>query len=427
MTVPTTSGRLHPIERDGLVIARGVRYARADRFAPVAPAPGDADADATVRGPACPQDPSEPLSVTGPIADALRKDEHCQVLTVTAPAQAAGLPVMVFFHGGSYLHGGGESPKYDMDSLARAGVVAVSVTYRLGILGYLPPDGGTNLGFSDQLEALRWVRDNIAAFGGDPARVTIFGQSAGGDSVIALAATPAARGLFHRAVVQSAPLGLRKDKSFVIERVRRHLVASLPDLRSASYETILAAQRRANAFAGRFGPTVGTAVFVPILDDPDGVGLAGLLARVAPDVELLIGWVREDAAPFVADSPAALLERLGSRGRRVQAWLTSWFTEHLFAEPARRLARHWRASGGRAATYRFDWAPDGGPWGACHCMELPCLFDGDWSDAPMLAGQPVPPELAAEVKAAWVAFARDGVAGLARRDLRFDVRATMDR
>jgi para-nitrobenzyl esterase len=146
--------------------------------------------------------------VTGPLVASLQQGEQCLVLSITAPVGARSLPVMVWFHGGAYVSGGGESAKYDADDLAGRGIVVVSVTYRLGVLGYLPPTstGADNLGLLDQLEALRWVQRNIATFGGDPGQVTIFGQSAGGDSVLSLVALPSAVDLYQRAIVQSAPV-----------------------------------------------------------------------------------------------------------------------------------------------------------------------------------------------------------------------------
>src|SRR5262249_54860998 len=174
---------------DGALLhVRGIRYGRAARFAaPQAMTPWFDVLDATARGPACPQLPSRLEFVTGRVIDDLPMSEDCQGLSVTAPSDADGLPVMVWFHGGAYVTGGGEAPKYDADELARGGrVVVVRVSYRLGVLGYLSPSGVDNLGLRDQVLALQWVHDNIAAFGGDPNKVTVFGQSAGGDSVFSL-------------------------------------------------------------------------------------------------------------------------------------------------------------------------------------------------------------------------------------------------
>ena len=202
------------VDNDGVLVrARGIPYATAERFAAPVPVPDfQTPVNATVRGPACPQNESRLKFLNGRVAEDLAGSEACLVVSVTAPALADGLPVMVWLHGGAYQTGGGEAPKYDPDALVREGnVVVVNVTYRLGVFGYLVPDGAgvTNAGLRDQIAALKWVQRNIAAFGGDPSNVTVFGQSAGADSVVCLLVADGTEGLFHRAIMQSAPLGLR--------------------------------------------------------------------------------------------------------------------------------------------------------------------------------------------------------------------------
>ncbi|MGV9673912.1 carboxylesterase family protein [Nocardia sp. NPDC003482] len=423
-TIDTTAGSVRVHRVGGLTHARGVRYASAQRFGAPQPLPrSPAVLDATTRGPACPQDPSRLDNVNGPIVDELQQSEDCLVLSVTAPDDAAGLPVMVWFHGGAYMSGGGEAPKYDPDDLAREGVVVVNVTYRLGVLGYLTPTGTgvDNLGLLDQIAALHWVRDNIAAFGGDPASVTVFGQSAGADSVLALIAAPTARGLFRRAIAQSAPTGARTERTAMTQAMReafdRHLDA---DPLTASVGEILAAQRHAVTAAQSFKVVSGLP-FGPIYGiDPLPVSLYDALAEAAPHIELMIGYTKDDAVPFVAMDPrAAKLAKLGLVGRLVERIIAKRATAGLFGDSAAELAKLWTSFGGHVATFRFDWQPEGAPFGACHCMDLPLLFNGDWSDAPMLAGHRVPAPLAAQVRRTWADFARYGTGGLPTRTLRF--------
>jgi para-nitrobenzyl esterase len=297
------------------------------------------------------------------------------------------------------------------------------VTYRLGVFGYLAPavSGQDNLGLWDQIEALRWIRENIAAFGGDPTQVTVFGQSAGGDSIIGLIAAAPARGLFHRAIVQSAPLGLRRDRDAMTAAMREALAEHLPgDPSAASTEQVLAAQRHVVASAQPFGAPGGMP-FAPVAGrDPLPADLDVALADAATRVDLLIGSTRDDAAPFVAMNPQARrLGRLGGIGRGLQRQITRRVTARIFSESVEHVAALWAGAGGQVATYRFDWSPPGSRLGACHCIELPFLFSGNWNDAPMLAGQPVPADLAAQVRRTWTAFARSGVAGLDDRTLRF--------
>lgn len=421
------------VEAAGLIHARGVRYGTVRRFAPAEPAsPGQERADGTRRGPACPQLPSRLDTVNGPVVDELASDEDCLVLSVVAPADADGLPVMVWFHGGAYMTGSGEAVKYDTDALVREGhVVVVNVSYRLGIFGYLTPDGidEDNLGLRDQILALRWVRDNIAQFGGASGRVTIFGQSAGGDSVLSLMLCPETEGLFRRAIMQSAPLGVRDGRGAMTASQRGVVTDALgPTPRAASVEQMLSAQAAAIHAAASFGAVSGLP-FAPILGRaplPDAAEVPARIAEIAPRIELLIGYTKNDAAPFVAMRPAARsLDRLGVLGKIILRIVTGAATRKIFGRPARRLADDWARHGGHVATYRFDWAPEDAPFGACHCIDLPNLFGApaDWADAPMLGPtRAIDAELATRVRRCWTGFAHAGITVLKRRTLRFDVK-----
>ncbi|MFD4674427.1 carboxylesterase family protein [Lentzea sp. NPDC058450] len=370
----------------GLVQARGIRYATADRFAPPTPVAWDGERGST-RGPACPQPPSALVAVVGNSVEGLEFSEHCQVLSVTAPADASGLPVMVWFHGGAYVTGSGESFKYETTLLASEGVVVVSVSYRLGVFGYLRD----NLGLQDQFVALRWVRDNIASFGGDPSNVTIFGQSAGGDSVYALMLTDT-EALFHRAIMQSAPLGTRSPE-------RADMTAALQTAVEVDATTpvvdVLAAQAAAVASVGpQFAPSGGMP-FAPVVE--------GDLGAAASRVELLIGHTADDGSPYVPSR---------------EHWEA--VTELIFAGGARSFVADFAAAGGEVATYLFRWAPEGAPLGSCHCMELPFLFDPEpWLGAGMLAGAKPDPDLARTIRSTWAGFAREGLAALPSRTLEF--------
>jgi para-nitrobenzyl esterase len=420
------------VDDDGaLTRARGIPYATSERFAaPVPASPVGDPFDATKRGPACPQLPSRLEPVTGPVVGGLATSERCQVLSVTAPSDADGLPVMVWFHGGAYVSGGGEAPKYDPDALATEGrVVVVTVTYRLGIFGYLNPtaNGEGNFGLSDQLLALRWTRQNIASFGGDPGRVTIFGQSAGGDSVWSLLQCADADGLFQRAILQSAPLGVRSGREKMTAAMAQAVTTSLNGVSpgDASVEQLLDAQAAAVTAAQRFG-SVGGFPFAPI------AGLAPLpaatetnrrLAAASRRVEILVGYARDDANAFVGIDPRVRrLRRLGIIGSAITRLTVKTMTRRIFGGPALALAQFWRTSGGKAATFRVDWAPPGAPFGACHCIELPLLFGSSetWADAPMLgrATHPIDDDLARKVRGYWAGFAYKGVAALGSSPLR---------
>lgn len=213
--VEAPAGKLEGSEVDGIRAFKGIPYARPPvgdlRWRPPVPAPGWTGVrEATKFGKACIQPPPNPASVY--YSGALPTSEDCLTLNVWAPAGAKKLPVMVWIHGGALAGGSSAEPLYDGTKLAQRGILVVSINYRLGLLGYLahpalsaesPEKLSGNYGLLDQIAALRWVRDNIAAFGGDPGRVTIAGESAGALSVIALLASPRASGLFHRAILQS--------------------------------------------------------------------------------------------------------------------------------------------------------------------------------------------------------------------------------
>lgn len=413
--ISTTSGLLAVERRDWLVFGRGIPYATAGRFeVPIAIDTPGVERDATQAGPICPQNRLRFEFVIGAPDGDPEQGENCLVLSVTAPGDARDLPVMVWFHGGAYLAGSGESPKFEADDLAREGVVVVRVTYRLGVFGYLPPEGvgESNLGLLDQIEALRWVANNIAGFGGDPNSVTAFGQSAGADSVLCLLACEESRELIHRAIVQSPPMGSTVGRDVMMAAARREFTERLgPHGPGASVEAILEAQAAAKITAETFGRVSGMP-FAPLAGvHPLPADVHGRLAEIAGRVELFTGYTKDDAAPFVMMDPRSeRLTPLGKIGLAIRRRITAKVTEQTFNPQP--LIRIWEEAGGKVASYRFDWAPEDSELGACHCIELPAIFSGDWSNAPMLADQEVPAELAAEVRRTWARFAKDGVAGL---------------
>ncbi len=212
--VRTDKGEVVGIEHRGVLRFSGIPYAAPPvgprRYLPPEPHDGWSGVlDATAYGAICPQPPMMLAQLLGEEPEP--EHEDCLFLNVFTPAcDDAARPVMVWIHGGGFMMGSGSSAMYDGAHLVRRGdVVVVTINYRLGALGFLHTDdlghgeGTANAGIADQIQALRWVRDNIAAFGGDPANVTIFGESAGAMSVGTLLGTPAAQGLFHRAILQS--------------------------------------------------------------------------------------------------------------------------------------------------------------------------------------------------------------------------------
>ncbi|WP_369258649.1 carboxylesterase family protein [Geodermatophilus amargosae] len=408
---------------DGVVRATGIRYARAERFAPpVAEPPADGVVAATSWAPACPQPPAPELEevVADPMGD-LVADEDCLRLSVTVPEDAgpgAGLPVMVWVHGGSYVSGAGDAPAHDPAALVREQrVVVVSVTYRLGVLGFLGGRDGrpANLGLLDLLQALRWVRRNVAAFGGDPGTVTLFGESAGGDAIAHLMAAGGARGLFRRAVVSSAPLGLSRGRarmSAAMAQEARSLDAAAPvqDVVDAQARVAARARRSGLNAAMPFGTQYG---FPPLPAEAD---LPAAWARTAPEVDLLVGRNSREVALFVALlPPAARLARVPVAGRVLVEPLVRALTRRIYARDAERFARRHRAAGGRAWHYTLSFGA--GALTGAHAVDLPLLFPhrSTWEASPLLAGLPWDDVVAAgrEVRRVWAGFARTGEAASA--------------
>lgn len=379
--------------RDGAVLrAGGIRYARAARFAPpVAEAPVE-HIDATGPSPACPQPRVEFLEeVLGLVPGELPFDEDCLRLSVTVPADLGGdetLPVMVMIHGGSYVSGAGDLEIYDPAALViEQRVVVVRVTYRLGLLGYLG-DGATrpaNLGLLDQIEALRWVRANIAAFGGDPSEVTLFGQSAGGDAIAHLMIAEGADGLFRRAIIQSPPIGVMPGRSAMTDAMMR--VAQSLTIET-DIDDVLSAQPSVEPSIARHGIAAGMPFGVqyghqPLPAEED---LVAAWREAAQRVDVLIGSTDHEASLFLGKA-------LGDRA--LSPWLAPFvqrvgqaLTDRIYGNGILDFAERHHRAGGRGQRYLITWGVPGNPYAGAHTIELPLLQGRleTWRDADLIEG-----------------------------------------
>jgi para-nitrobenzyl esterase len=221
-------------------------------------------------------------------------------------------------------------------------------------------------------------------------------------------------GLFRRAIMQSAPLGVRTGREAMTAEMRAAAKA-------VTTGEVLDGQTAAAAAAARFGLISGMP-FAPIMGRdplPAEADVDARLAEAARRIELLVGYTRNDGGPFAAMNPRiAQLKRFGPLGRIAERAAAAALTQRAFGKPARRLAEQWRRYGGHSATFRVDWSPSG--IGACHCIELPLLFDPPaWIGSPMLGGRSIDQRLAETLRRNWSGFAHHGVAGLDSPTLRF--------
>lgn len=456
-TVIVKAGRLRGARVDGVDRYLGIPYAAAPvgelRFRPPSPRePWNGDWDAATFGPTAPYRlKAFPALDLAPLVGAgwSPGDDYLNLNIWTPVAQpGASLPVMVFIHGGAWVGGTGSASAQDGTSFARHGVVCVTLNYRVGIEGFLPlPDAPTNLGLRDMIFALQWVRDNIEPFGGDPANVTVFGESAGAMSIGDLVVSPLAQGLFQRAIIQSGHGSMVRSRT-TMDRVSRRLAKILgvpltaEGFRSVSVQAGLDAQDAVQApnsgldmrEANGRDPAYGLSKFLPIHGD-DVIPqrpLKALAAGAGRDVQLLIGTNAEEMNIYLVPTGVkaklgkllawfvlsrsergalGALRRYGLGRRKGGAVLTDALHDLVFRWPARAFAA---AHKGRTHFYEMGWRSPAldGELGACHAVEVPFVFNAlaTATGPASLLGEAPPQPLADAIHKIWIDFARDGSA-----------------
>ena len=446
MIANTPLGKVQGIDKGGVLQFRGIRFATAERFRAPQPVDGWDDVlDASAFGPIAPQNPSPLETMLG--AGEMASGEDCLTLNVWTPNRptTGPRPVMVWIHGGAFVNGSGDI--YDARWLAdRGDIVVVTINYRLGAFGFMHLDafpGSGNSGILDQIAALEWVRDNIAAFGGDPGNVTIFGESAGGMSVGTLLGAPGARGLFHHAVPQSGAannIASTDDAQRITDEMLRQLglradqQEALLDLDVA---TMLAAQQ-----------VVGTELlnggnmflpFCPVVDDVvlTEQPLDAVKRGAAADVDVLIGTTADEWNLFhvLRREPGGMSdEQLRRRVARVVSEtrandvidvyrsarpgannddvFCAIGTDMVFRIPAVRVAEA-QAAHRDTRMYLLSYRSTAfdGALGACHAIDIPFVFDNvDRGGVQMLLGgiDDDARRLGAVTSRAWTTFAHSG-------------------
>ncbi len=442
-TTIISTGTLVGVRDAGIDRYLGVPYAAAPvgdaRFGAPRPAPAwTGERDATVHGPTAPQNPYGPA--TAPLlANVIDPGDDYLHGNVWAPVGGRGRPVIVWVHGGSFANGSNALDGYDGTAFARDGVVFVAINYRLGAEGFAVLDGvPRNLGLEDVAAAFRWVRAEIAAFGGDPANVTAVGESAGAMAIGALLALPAAGDLFDRVVLESGAPTAAKERAagritrLIAKRLRvgtdRGAFAAVPSA------DLLAATRAVTAGSNpligglSWGPVIG-GVLVPA--DP----LERIVAGAGDSIPMLVGWTTEEYRLWFV--PSGLIDRIGRalfaaarvRFRIGPRVLRAYRAAHpgagrgeLFGTlaqdlilrlPYRRVFEARRARGAAPTfVYEFAWRTRVADLGASHVLEIPFVFDRvgspDWT---RIIGPDAPQWLADDMHAAWVRFATTGDPG----------------
>jgi para-nitrobenzyl esterase len=438
--VDTASGKVRGVVCNGVHVYRGIPYgastAGANRFMPPRQSePWTGVRDAFQSGHASPQVSPAPGAIGAGLRGYAPQGEDCLVLNVFSTAVNDGRkrPVMMWIHGGGYTYGSGSSLGYDGANLSRAGdVVVVCINHRLAINGHLYLGGAGadfadsgNVGMLDIVASLQWVRDNIAQFGGDPANVTIFGQSGGGGKVSTLLAMPSAKGLFHKAIVESGSTlkqMTRDEAQKTTDRVAAQL--GLKPTQAAELQQVpLAKLLAAMGQGARFGPVVDGHALPRDPFDPDA-------PDVSADVPMIIGTTETEGSYFAppellsldeAAVRARLKERLAGDGDRVYDLFRKnrpkatpseiYFTISAFPSNAHIQAER-KAAQRRAPAflYQIRWRTpvEGGRRLSPHCIEIPFAMQNHWQLPEMVGTGPELQPLADKVSGAWIAFARTG-------------------
>lgn len=415
-TLKTSFGEILAVKDNGVVKAKHIRYAYSERFKkPVAVQHLQKQAIFPERTPVCPQNISplleKMIGETNP--DHFEMDESPQYLSVFSPENCSEnekLPVIVWIHGGSYEIGCGDIPTADpTDWVKEQRVIVVTVSYRLGIFGFLgsteqrPP----NLGLFDMIEALKWIKTYISDFGGDAENITLFGQSSGGDAIAHLMISEGTENLFQRVIIHSAPLGLRKNRQKMLAEFFRKTEnytakTKLSEIIDNYSNFSPSFSKYGLKAAMRFGTQYG---FSPLPEESDAEDQWKKSAKM---IDVLIGINDEETAFYLKASEKLnrfLPKRIMNKAIRVT-------TETIYGRPAKAFAENLAQAGGNVYLFRLYSRFSDHPFGAAHAIDLPFVFGNRsaWENTGILKNMSWEyiHENGQKLRNLWAGFARTG-------------------
>lgn len=417
----TRFGKILALKEKGIIRAKNIRYAHSERFKK--PVAVDASLSSMIippeRTPVCPQalSPLVEKMIGATPVESFEADEATQYLSITRPeiiAENEKLPVVVWIHGGSHEIGCGDLATADpAEWVKEQHIIVVTVSYRLGLFGFLGGDENrpANLGLLDMIEALKWIKTNIADFGGDENNITLLGQSSGGDAIAHLMISEGIDGLFQRLIIQSAPLGLRhKRQKMSVEFLRKtevlkdetDVLKMMDEYGKFLPSVIKYGLKAAMPFGTQYG-------YYPLCKEEESVDM---WKKNAQKYDVLIG-LNNDETAFYLKTSEALNKYFGKGfGLKLMDKAVEKTTALIYGNPARQLAQNLAEAGGNVYLFKIHSKLKDNPIGAPHCIDLPLIFGNEsaWKSSELLKNIPWSRihENGKKQRALWAEFARTG-------------------
>lgn len=375
------AGSFSGVEQNGVLQIKGIRYASSRRYEQPIPYVYEAGIHRMIQdAPFAVQSSSNTESLLqGTFYESFTQEESCQYLSITRPLQIMKnqkLPVMVWFHGGAYRNGGCDGPSYDRTLLVKENdLIVVGVNYRLGVLGFVKDREGNfaNNGLLDGIAGLRWIKENITAFGGDPENITLFGQSAGADLIRNIMLAEGTDKLYRRVILQSDPIGAMENR----EKMDNEILTALNQVQlDLPIDQLLEIQQQIESRINEKG-NAKFLIFAPhygVYPLPEKKNIPKRIVEIASDHDMLIGsTTREAAAALGVSEKLEKLEHFFLTKPIVEGGLHKKSNE-IFNGPARKLAEEYAKAGGNTFHYKFSWMDGKHELGAIHILDLLPLF-----------------------------------------------------